>query len=148
MNALEIACREIAAHSGCEVHCVGIARQVHGRCAGRAAHSLVCAIAVGTLSVARAIEPRPMHFAHGCALGVPRTHSQSHALCMGLCILRGPAHFAWASTLCVDPCTFLAHALCGPYIDILVHAICDPFNLRIKQNTTNTVESQYHFRPE
>ena len=108
------------------LHCLGIAWQVRGRCAGSAAHSLLHAIAARPLSAARAIEPRPTNSARVRALGVPRTHRAARTLCVGLRTLRGPAHFA-------------ARALGGPCIDILFHAIFKPFNLRSKQITPNFI---------
>ena len=101
-------------------HCVGIEWQVRGRCVGSAAHSPLHAIA------ARAIEPRPTHFARVRALAVPRTHNAARALCVGPRILRGLAHF-------------VTRALGGPRIDILFHAIVKPFNLLSKQITPNII---------
>ena len=77
-----------------QLHCVGIEWQVRGRCVGSAAHSSLHVIAARALSAARAIEPRPTHFARVRALGVPRTHNAARALCVGPRTLRGPAHFA------------------------------------------------------
>ena len=65
------------------LHCVGIVRQVRGRCTDSAAHSLLGIIAARTLNATCAIEPRPMHFSRVHALGVPRIHS---TLCVGLSI--------------------------------------------------------------
>ena len=73
------------------LHCVGIEWQVRGRCVGSAARAL---------SAARAIEPRPTHFARVRTLCVPRTHNAARALCVDPRTLRGPAHFAWYRVLC------------------------------------------------
>ena len=108
------------------LHCVGIEWQVRGRCVGSAAHSPLHAIAARALSAARAIEPRPTHFARVRALGVPRTHNAARALCVGPRIMRGIAYFA-------------TRALGGPYIDILLHAIFNPFNLLSMQITPNII---------
>ena len=83
------------------LHCVGIAWQVRGRCVGSAAHSPLHTIAARALSAARTIEPQPTHLTCFHALGVLRTHSAAHALCVAPRALRGSAHFAWAHALCV-----------------------------------------------
>ena len=107
---------------------VGIAWQVQGKCVGSAAHSPLHAIAARALRAARAVEPRPMHFAHVRALGVPRT-------------LRGPAHFAWARAFCVgshtlQPAHLAANALISSSMQISTHSICDQTN-----------HGQYHLKP-
>ena len=88
------------------LHCMDIEWQVRGRCVGSAAHSPLHAIAARALSAARAIEPRPTHFACIRALGVPALitkpahFARARALCVGPRIMRGPAHYAWARELC------------------------------------------------
>ena len=130
------------------LHCVGIEWQVRGRCVGSAAHSTLHAIAARALSAARAIEPRPTHFARVRALGVPALITQpahfarARALCAGPRTLRGSA---WFRASCVGPrilrglATFATRALGSPCIDILFHAIFNPFNLLSKQITTNVI---------
>ena len=115
------------------LHCVGIEWQVRGRCVGSAAHSSLHAIAARAFSAARAIEPRPTHFARVRALGVPRTHNAARALCVGPRVLRGLAHFATRALggPCID--------ILFPCIDILFHAIFNPFNLLSKQITPNII---------
>ena len=89
------------------LHCVGIEWQVRGRCVDSAAHPPLHAIAARALSAARAIEPRPTHFARVRALGAPALITQ-------------PTHFAWARALCVGPRTLRGPAhlasrpLCNP----------------------------------
>ena len=117
------------------LHCVGIAWQVRGRCAGSAAHSLLHAIAARALSAARAIEPRPTHFVRVRALGVPRTHRAARTLCAGPRTLRGPAHFAWTRALCVgsrtlQPTHLAAHALISFSMQFSNHSICAPSKSR------------------
>ena len=121
------------------LHCVGIEWQMRGRCVGSAAHSPLRAIAARALSVARAIEPRPTHFARVRALGVPRTHNAAHALRVGPRTLRGSAHFAWAPRILRGIAYFATRALGGPYIDIILHAIFNPFNLLSTQITPNII---------
>ena len=85
--------------------CMGIERQVRGRCVNSATLSPLRAIVARALSASCAIEPRPMHSAR-----IPRTRT----------------HFA-------------AHAKCGRWAHSLTLAICDPWNLQLKQITTNTI---------
>ena len=126
------------------LHCVGIEWQVRGRCVGSAAHSPLHAIAARALSAARAIEPRPTHFARFRALGVPPTHNAARALYVGPRILRGSAHFAWARALCVgsrtlQPARLAAHALLSFSIQFLTHSICYPNKLRPILSKANTI---------
>ena len=124
------------------LHCVGIDWQVRGRCVGSAAHSPLHAIAALALSAARAIEPRPTHFARVRALGVPRTHNAARTLCADPRTLLGTA---WVRALCLGPrimrelANFATRALGGLCIDILFHAIFNPFNLLSKQITPNII---------
>ena len=127
------------------LHCVGIEWQVRGRCVGSAAHSPLHAIAARTLSAARAIEPRPTHFARVRALGAPRTHNAARALGVGPRTWRGPAYLAWFRAKCMGPrilrglAHFATQALGGPCIDIRFHAIFNPFNLQSKQIKPNII---------
>ena len=124
------------------LHCVGIEWQVRGRCVGSAAHSPLHAIAARALSAARAIEPRPTHFARVRALGVPRTHNAARALCVGPCTLRGSAHFAWARAFCVgsrtlQPARLVAHTLISFCMQFSTHSIfpCKSRPILYKANT-------------
>ena len=117
------------------LHCVGIEWQVRGRCVGSAAHSPLHAIAARALSAARAIEPRPTHFARVRALGVPRTHIAARALCAGPRIMRGPAHFAWARELC-NP------RACRP-----MHWYPFPCNFQPIQFAIQANHAQYYLKP-
>ena len=126
------------------LHCVGIEWQVRGRCMGSAAHSPLHAIAARALSAARAIEPRPTHFARVRALGVPRTHNAARALCVGPRTLRGSAHFAWARAFCVgshtlQPARLAAHALISFSIQFSIHSICYPSKPRPILSKANTI---------
>ena len=117
------------------LHCVGIEWQVRGRCVDSAAHPPIHAIAARALSAARAIEPRPTHFARVRALGAPRTHNAARALCVGPRILRGSAHFAWARASCVgsptlQPAHLAAHALISFSMQFSTHSICYPSKSR------------------
>ena len=90
------------------------------------------AIAARALSVARAIEPQPTHFARVRALGVTRTHNAARALCVGLCTLHGPAHFVWARALCNPRAWRPMHWYPFP---------CDfqPIQFAIQANQANTI---------
>ena len=126
------------------LHCVGIAWQVRGRCVGSAAHSPLHAIAARALSAARAIEPRPTHFARVRALGVPRTPKAARALCVGPRTLHGSAHFAWARAFCVgsrtlQPAPLAAHALISFSMQFSTHSICYPRKSRPILSQANTI---------
>ena len=125
-------------------HCVGIEWQVRGSCVGSAAHSPLQAIEARALSAARAIEPRPMHFARVRALGVPRTHNAARALGVGPRTLCGSAHFAWARALCVgshtlQPACLAAHALISFSMQFSTHSICYPSKPRPILSKANTI---------
>ena len=98
------------------LHCVDIAWQVRGRCVGSAAYSPLHAIAARALSAARAIEPRPTHFA------------RVRALCVGPRISRGLALFAAR-----------AHALISSSMQFSTHSICDPSKSRPILSKANTI---------
>ena len=130
-----------------QLHCVGIEWQVRGRCVGSAAHSTLHAIAARALSAARAIEPRPTHFARVRALGVPALITQpahfarARALCVGL---RGSAHYAWARAFCVgsrplQPARLAAHALISFSMQFSTHSICYPRKSRPMLSKANTI---------
>ena len=113
------------------LHCVGIEWQVRGRCVGSMAHSPLHAIAARAPGAARAIEPRPTHFARVRALGVTRTHNAARALCVGPRTLRVSAHFAWARAFCVgsrtlQPALLVAHTLISLCMQFSTHSICYP----------------------
>ena len=113
------------------LHCMGIAWQVRGRCAGSAAHAPLRAIAAHGLSAACAIEPRPTHFA--CT-----PHLVSSAL------IAQSAHFAWVRTPCVghifclgphtlQPSHFVAHALISWSMPFANRSICYPSKSQVMQ---------------
>ena len=123
------------------LHCVGIEWQVRGRCMGSAAHSPLHALAARALSAARAIEPRPTHFARFPALGVPPFIKQpahfawARAFCVGPRTLRGPAHFAWA------------RALCNPRAWRPMHCYPFPYNFQPIQFAIQSNYAQYYLKP-
>ena len=128
------------------LHCVGIEWQVRGRCVASATHSPLHAIEACALSAARAIEPRPSHFARVRALGAPppRTHNTARALCVGPCTLRGSVHFAWARAFCVgsrtlQPARLAAHALISFSMQFQTHSICYPSKSHQILSTANTI---------
>ena len=112
-------------------HCVGIEWQVRGRCVGSAAHSPLHAIAARALSAARAIEPRPTHFARVRALGVPRSPRT----------LRGPAHFVWAAHFA------WARAFCTPRAWLPMHWYPLPCNFQPIQYAIQANRAQYYLKP-
>ena len=111
------------------LHCVDIEWQVRGRCVGSAAHSPLHAIAARALKAARAIEPRPTHFARVRALAVPGIHNAARALCVGPRTLRGPAHLA----------RLAAHALISFSMQLSTHLICYPSKSRPMLSKANTI---------
>ena len=127
-----------------QLHCVGIEWQLRGRCVGSAAHSTLHAIAARALSAARAIEPRPTHFARVRALGVitqPAHFARARALCVGP---RGSAHYAWARAFCVSswplqPARLAAHALISFSMQFSTHSICYPSKSRPILSKANTI---------
>ena len=127
------------------LHCVGIEWQVRGRCVGSAAHSPLHPIAARALSAARAIEPRPTHFARVRALGAPpRTHNAARALCVGPRTFRGSAHFAWARAFCVgshtlQPARLTTHALISFSMQFSTHSIYYPSKPRPILSKANTI---------
>ena len=129
------------------LHCVGIEWQVRGSCVSSAAHSPLHAIAAHALSAARAIEPRPTHFARVPALGGPRTHNAARALCVGPRTKRGSAHFAWACAFCVgsrtlQPARLAAHALISFPMQFSTHSNCFPSKSRPILSKANTILTQ------
>ena len=129
------------------LHCVDIEWQVRGRCVGSAAHSPLHAIAARALSAARAIEPRPTHFARVRALGVPAliTKPAHFARARALCVCpRGSAHYAWARAFCVgsrtlQPARLAAHALISFSMQFSTHAICYASKSRPILSNANTI---------